>query len=59
MRMMEDSASIAEQQDYAKRLIGAGEWPRRRADGMNAAVAEGEVLTNGSLALPGTLSSLI
>jgi hypothetical protein len=50
MRIMEGSASTAEQQDYAQRLIAAGERLWRRADGMNAAVIEGEVLTNGPLA---------
>jgi hypothetical protein len=52
MRIMEGSASTAEQQNYAQRLIAAGERLWRRADGMNAAVIEGEVLTNGPLALP-------
>jgi hypothetical protein len=52
MRIMEGSASTAEQQDYAQRLIAAGERLWRRADGMNAAVIEGEVLTNGPLAPP-------
>lgn len=51
MRIMEGSASTAEQQDYAQRLIAAGERLWRRADGMNAAVIEGEVLTNGPLAV--------
>lgn len=53
MRMMEGSASIAEQQVYAQRLIAAGERLRQRADGMNVALVEGEVITNGPLALPG------
>ena len=53
MRIMEGSASASEQQDYAERLIAAGEWLRRRADGTKAAIIEGEVLTNGPLALPG------
>ncbi|MGH3976902.1 MAG: hypothetical protein ACRDS9_26820 [Pseudonocardiaceae bacterium] len=42
MRVMDgSSASVAEQQDYAQRLIAAGERLRRRADGM-AQVVEGE-----------------
>jgi hypothetical protein len=53
MHMMKGSASTAEQQDYAQRLIVAGERLWRRADGMNAVVVEGEVLTNKPLALPG------
>jgi hypothetical protein len=49
MRITEGNASTAEQQDYAQRLITAGERLWRRADGMNATVLEGEVLTNGPL----------
>jgi hypothetical protein len=52
MRIIDGNASTAEQQNYAQRLIAAGERLWRRADGMNAAVIEGEVLTNGPLALP-------
>lgn len=33
MRIMDGSASVTEQQDYAQRLIAAGERLRRRADG--------------------------
>ncbi|MGH3917485.1 MAG: hypothetical protein ACRDSG_00310 [Pseudonocardiaceae bacterium] len=52
MRMMEGSASIAERQTYAERLIAIGERLQRRAEGAEQAVIEGEVLTNGSLVLP-------
>lgn len=52
MRMMDGSASAAEQHDYAQRLITVGQQMRQRADD-TAAVVEGEVvLGNGSLALP-------
>jgi hypothetical protein len=52
MRIIDGNASTAEQQDYAQRLIAAGQRLWRRADGMNAAIIEGEVLTNRPLALP-------
>jgi hypothetical protein len=52
MRIMDGGASTDEQQNYAQRLIAAGERLWRRVDGVNAPVIEGEVLTNGSLALP-------
>lgn len=52
MRIIDGNASTAEQQNYAQRLIAAGERLWRRADGMKAAVIEGEVLTNGPLSLP-------
>jgi hypothetical protein len=53
MRIMEHLASADEQAHYARRLIAAGERLQRRADEMAGALIEGEVLTNGSLALPG------
>lgn len=52
MRMMEGCASASEQQDYAQRLIAAGERLRRRADETAGTVIEGEVLANGPLNLP-------
>jgi hypothetical protein len=52
MRIMNGSASAAEQQNYAQRLIVAGERLWRRADGTSGAVIEGEVLANGPLTLP-------
>lgn len=52
MRMMEGSASIADQRNYAQRLIAAGEWLGRRADGAGVAVIEGEVLTDERLTFP-------
>ncbi len=52
MRIMDGSASTAEQQDYAQRLIAAGERLRRWAtDDTAGAVIEGEVLESGLLAL--------
>jgi hypothetical protein len=53
LRIMDGSASAAEQRDYAQRLIVAGERLRRRADGTAGAVVEGEIVVDGSLVLPG------
>lgn len=53
MRIMEGIASVAEQQNYAQRLIAAGRRMQRRANEAAGIVVEGEVLGNGSLALPG------
>jgi hypothetical protein len=44
LRIMDASASTAEQQHYAQRLIAVGERLQRRADGMRGAVIEGEVV---------------
>ncbi|MGQ0718184.1 MAG: hypothetical protein ACT4NP_12925 [Pseudonocardiales bacterium] len=52
VRLMDDSASAAEQQNYAQRLIAAGERLRQRVDRTSTAVIEGEVLANGPLTLP-------
>ncbi|MGH3843797.1 MAG: hypothetical protein ACRDS0_20475 [Pseudonocardiaceae bacterium] len=53
MRIMEGSANAAEQQDYAQRLIAAGERLRRRAvTDAGAVVIDGEVLANSPLSLP-------
>lgn len=52
LRIMEGSASAVEQQQYARRLIAAGERLRRRADEMNHPVIDGEVLADVSLAFP-------
>jgi hypothetical protein len=53
MRIMDGSASVAQQQDYALRLIAAGERLWRRVSEASGSVIEGEVLTNDLLALPG------
>ncbi|MGH3910045.1 MAG: hypothetical protein ACRDRM_04360 [Pseudonocardiaceae bacterium] len=50
LRVMEGSASAAEQQHYAQRLIAAGERLRRRTD--ETGVIEGEVLVEQPLTLP-------
>jgi hypothetical protein len=42
IRIMDDSASAAEQAHYAQRLVSAGEWLRRRAYGTSGVVIEGE-----------------
>lgn len=45
MRIMDNSASAAEQVHYARRLIAAGERLRRRANEAIGTVIEGEVLS--------------
>lgn len=52
MRIMDDSASADEQQNYAERLIAAGERLQRRANETAGVVIEGEVLANKPLTLP-------
>lgn len=52
LRMMEGSASAAEQQHYARRLITAGERLRRRADETGRFVIAGEVVVEELLTLP-------
>jgi len=47
LRMMEDSASAAEQQRYARRLIAVGERLQCRADKIGRVVIEGEVSSTG------------
>lgn len=51
MRMMDGSASAAEQNEYAQHLIAAGERMRKRS-AETAVVVEGEVLGDGSLVFP-------
>jgi hypothetical protein len=52
LRIMEGSASITEQQDYAQRLIAAGEQLQRRANEPVEVIIDGEVITNGPVILP-------
>lgn len=52
MRIMDGSASAAEQQNYALRLVAAGERLRRRAERAGGAVVDGEVLGGGPLVFP-------
>ncbi|MGH3870334.1 MAG: hypothetical protein ACRDSR_02260 [Pseudonocardiaceae bacterium] len=51
LRIMDESASVAEQQHYAQRLIAAGEQLQSRANRTGSAVIEGEVV-NGLIAFP-------
>jgi hypothetical protein len=46
LRIIEGSATVAEQAGYAQRLIAAGERLRRRANGTSGVVLEGEVLVD-------------
>lgn len=52
MCIMEGTATAAEQLDYARRLVAAGERLQRRADATSGAVVDGEVLITGPLTLP-------
>ncbi|MGH3898603.1 MAG: hypothetical protein ACRDTA_10185 [Pseudonocardiaceae bacterium] len=52
LRIMDDSASAAEQRHYAQRLIVAGKRLQRRADEVGGAVVEGDVLVDERIALP-------
>jgi hypothetical protein len=52
MRIMDGSASPAEQRNYARRLITAGEWLQRRADEVSGEIVEGEVLIDEPCAIP-------
>jgi hypothetical protein len=52
MRVLDGSASIAEQGHYAQRLIAAGKRLQRRANETTGTVIDGEVLANGPLTLP-------
>ncbi len=52
LRMMEGSAGIAEQRNYAERLIAVGEWLKQRAEGTKGTVIEGDVLAHRPLRFP-------
>lgn len=52
MRIMEGSASVVEQQNYAHGLIAAGERLWRRAEGTDRAIIDGEVVVDISISLP-------
>lgn len=54
MRIIDGSASTAEQQDYAQRLIAAGERLWTRANDTTIEVIDGDVIEHGLLALPGS-----
>lgn len=53
MRIIDGSASAAEQAHYARRLIAAGERLNRRAKATGGTVIEGEILTDTSIPFPG------
>ena len=52
LRLMDGTATAAEQRDYAQRLTTAGQRLRHRADGAGGMVVEGQVLTRKPGALP-------
>lgn len=58
LRVMEGSASAAEQQDYAQRLMAAGERLQRRVDGIGTVVIEGNGPASGPIALPAHTAEL-
>lgn len=53
LRIMDGSASAAEQWEYARRLIAAGQQLGRRADEPNCRVVDGEELADVAIVLPG------
>ena len=56
MRIMDDSVSADEQQNYAERLIAAGKRLQRRANATAGMVIEGEILASSPLILPGRIA---
>lgn len=52
LRIMDGSASTAEQMHYAQRLIAVGQRLKRRAEDMSGTVIEGEICADDSIALP-------
>jgi len=48
LRVMDGSASTAEQTHYAQRLIAVGQRLKRRAESTSGAVIEGEICTDNS-----------
>ena len=52
LRMMEGSASAAEQMHYGERLISVGQRLKRRAEGTDAVILDGEFHVEESIALP-------
>ena len=52
LRIMDGSASVTEQQNYAQRLVAAGERLHQRANETDHPVIEGEVLADVSIAPP-------
>lgn len=52
MCIMNGTASVAEQHNYAQCLIAAGEWLQRRADGLAARSLTVKFLTPANLPFP-------
>jgi hypothetical protein len=53
LRIMEGTASAAEQRHYAQRLVAAGQRLQRRADKAAAMIIDGEVEAGPPITLPG------
>ncbi|MCA1672693.1 MAG: hypothetical protein LC799_10985 [Actinobacteria bacterium] len=58
LRIMDGSASVAEQLRYAQRLIAVGERLKHRADEMGGTIIEGEVVADEPTALPAHTAEL-
>ncbi|MCA1672109.1 MAG: hypothetical protein LC799_07885 [Actinobacteria bacterium] len=58
LRIMDGSASVAEQRRYAQRLITVGERLQHRADGLAGIIIEGEVVANEPAAPPAHTAEL-
>ncbi|MGH3797520.1 MAG: hypothetical protein ACRDSP_21845 [Pseudonocardiaceae bacterium] len=52
MRVLDGSASTAEQQHYAQRLVAVGRRLQRRAERSDHVVIEGEVVAEEPITLP-------
>ncbi|MGH4026977.1 MAG: hypothetical protein ACRDRV_20580 [Pseudonocardiaceae bacterium] len=52
LRIMDGSASAAEQQHYAQRLVAVGRRLQRRAEQAGGIVIDGEVVAEEPIALP-------
>ncbi|MGH3908907.1 MAG: hypothetical protein ACRDTE_32695 [Pseudonocardiaceae bacterium] len=52
MRIIDGSASAAEQAHYAQRLIAVGQRLQRRANETPGTVIEGELVADGPITLP-------
>jgi hypothetical protein len=52
LRIMDGSASAAEQQSFAQRLITAGEQLKERVNATRGMIIEGQTLAAGMITLP-------
>lgn len=59
LRIMDGSASAAEQQTYAQRLLAVGERLGRRAAAAAAVMVDGEVVASEGLAIPTVTAAIL